>query len=152
MQGQGPRKPKLKLTDKAGAASESTPSPAKLKVKGKAKSPSEAAVLVATTMKKDYLNFQARLKTVLTATATDADWKWAANSLTEVKAINEELDRKMTPWGRSLMCVELRDFRKEHDDVAWVKQVSDFETGLKETLDRGTKEIKMLIKMHRSRK
>ena len=49
------------------------------------------------------------------------------------------------------MCVELRGFRKEHDDVAWVKQVSDFETGLKETLDKGAKEIMMLIKMHRSR-
>ena len=135
-----------------GVALEPTPSPAKLKVKGKAKTPSEAAVLVATTMKKAYLDFQEQLNTILTATATDADWKWAANSLTEVKAINEDLDRKMTPWGRSLMCVVLRDFRKEHDDVAWVKQVSDFETGSKETLDRGAKEIKMLIKMHRSRK
>ena len=88
------KKPKHKLTENGGVASQSTPSPAKPKAKGKAKSPSEAAMLLATSMKQDYLNFQAQLKTIETATATDAEWKRAAPSLTEVRSINQELERK----------------------------------------------------------
>ena len=69
------KEPKRKLTENGGISSQPTPSPAKPKAKGKAKTPSEAAMLLATSMKKDYLNFQAQLKTVETATATDAEWK-----------------------------------------------------------------------------
>lgn len=116
------------------------------------KSPFEKAVSRAIALKKDIQLFQSQFHHIVEAVAHDKEWRWATKCTDDLLAGKENVDENMTAWGRTLLCMELRDMKAAQDDKEFITSLVRLEEVIAEPVAAGIREVRMLLKMHQGRK
>lgn len=110
----------------------------------------ERATLAATTLKKNLTQFFSQFYSIKHATASDPEWKWAEQTVGDLCQIHKSIDEAMTAWGRSLLALTPKELRRAGDEE-FIREVDAFTAIMHDHLERGLKEVRMLLRMQKGR-
>lgn len=114
-------------------------------------SPFDAALKEAIALRKDLLFVQGQCHTIASLANASEEWAWAGPMLGGLTTAKKVVDDAITGFGMKLMCEEVRDLKKCYTDTDFISEVSKLSGALGNKVQAAVKEIRMLMRMHRSR-
>lgn len=113
--------------------------------------PFDAALKDATTLRKDMLFVQSQCHTIASLAKAQEDWAWAINMLDGLTNAKKAIDDAITGLRMKLMCEEPRDLKKCYTNTDFISEVSRLSTSMDVKVQAAVKEIRMIMRTHRSR-
>ncbi len=115
------------------------------------KAPVEKSIAAALGTKKMLNQVSSQIAHLLVSIETDPTWKWAKPLTGEIIEARAAMETSMAAFGRSVVTMETKDWRKGLNDNQLIAEVESFTAAMEHKIATARVEANTLLAMHRSR-